>query len=412
MWLVYGTALEHWDGTQWKLLESLSLTGNPNYNVLAVAPDGTAFVTRSDSVLEVWKGESETKFTAPCGCFLGAVFATSATDVFITASPGIVHFDGTNFTDSFTSPDGEFFSGFSGVTNDVFASGQASTYAHWDGSTWTELPGSPGEAVLGDTPFLTPVQYNGPSDVTWWNASNSSGFLHWDGTTLSFTVVDNLQDNGLPPFNDGLVVDGKLWLVGGDGAVYTSTDLKTIVGVQKPVWRSLTGLWAADENDVYFANGQEVEHWDGVKLRATQLDLGPIFGDIGNIVGLRTAGVDELYLSAQEALADGTARGSVFVFDGTTWTKTVLGDGPIFGAPELFQIQPLGPGEALGVGLGGIIYHYQHGTWQQITTAPDITEDLDWVWASDVDHDHAWFRRGQSRRLRVAAPRRPTAAPT
>jgi hypothetical protein len=390
VWLVYGTALEHWDGTTWKLLESLPLSGNPNYNVIAVAPDGTAFVTRGDGVLEVWHGESETTFNAPCGCFLGSVFAPSATDVFITADPGIVHFDGSTFTTSFTSPDGEFFSGFSGVTNDVFAAGQTQV-AHWDGSAWTELPGSPGTDGLGDTSFLTPVAYNGTNDVTWWNAGGTYGFLHWNGTTLAFTAVDQDQDNGLPLFNSGEVIDGKLWLVGGDGAVYTSTDMQTISGVQKTTWESLTGMWAAADDDIYYTVGAEVRHWDGVKLRAMQLDLGTIYGDIGNIVGQQTDGVDELYISALEELADGNYEGSVFVYDGTTWTKTSFGEGSYYEPAELTQIQPLGPGEALGVGYSGIIYHFMNGSWQPITTAPEITEDLVGLWASDLDHDHAWF---------------------
>jgi hypothetical protein len=151
-------------------------------------------------------------------------------------------------------------------------------------------------------------------------------------------------------------------------------------------------MWAAAGSDAYFTVGPEVLHWDGKKLRATVLDLGDIFADIGNIVGLQTGGVDELYVSAAEELPgdDNDLQGSVFVFDGTTWTKTILGVGPFFNEPELFQIQPLGPGEAIGVGGAGLMMHYQHGTWTTIDTSGAVSgEDLVGLWAGDADH--AWI---------------------
>src|SRR5262249_11191899 len=54
MWLVYGTALEHFDGQAWTVRDQLPTGGNPNYNNIWASPEGDVWVTISNGSVKRW----------------------------------------------------------------------------------------------------------------------------------------------------------------------------------------------------------------------------------------------------------------------------------------------------------------------------------------------------------------------
>ncbi len=99
MWLVYGSALEHWDGTAWTIVESQPLGGNPAYGTIWVAPDtGDAWVTISTGHVEHFHGTTKIDDLVACNCFLGKIWGTSSTDIYLTSIGRQLHYNGTSFS--------------------------------------------------------------------------------------------------------------------------------------------------------------------------------------------------------------------------------------------------------------------------------------------------------------------------
>jgi len=164
------TLIQHWDGSAWRIVPSPNrlLTTNNASNVLqgvaAIAPD------------DVWAVGYTVSYDAP--------YRTLA-----------MHWDGSRWSIVDTPSPGSPYNALNDVTavgpNDVWAVGgspilatafqpfdsRAGGYAlHWDGRTWSAVPGAPGREASSTLAAATAVSSSevwaaGPSDPWRWNGS-------------------------------------------------------------------------------------------------------------------------------------------------------------------------------------------------------------------------------------------------
>nr|HEX4315787.1 hypothetical protein [Kofleriaceae bacterium] len=394
MWLVCANALVHWDGTAWTLVDFPPGSGVPKYVGLYVAPNGDAWVSESNGYLVRWRGGTSTKYAVPSGISPGNLWGTSSTDLFVGTLPGgILQFDGTTFTFKSVSP--EIVGGFEGSHDDVWASGGGGYLWHWDGTAWTEstLPAG----INPKQQWLFPIGYVAANDVWWFTSGFLGGFLHWDGTSLAFTQHTNSA--GGTEVTGSAYLGDRFWFTGRKGYVATMTVPYVIDNITADSGDPFTwsgegnGLFAAADDDVYIAFGRQLRHWDGHALTAIPLDdaLGFTLGSGGvgsfeGLAGLRTNGVDELFLSGyQDDDATGVATTFTLHFDGTTWTNSITG---MASTPNTstgaWHFTILGPGEAFATGQFGYAAHFIDGAWQPVATG--TTTELTGVFSPDADH--------------------------
>ncbi len=376
MWLLIGSTIQHWDGSTWSIGDSLPPSGTVSYDSIWEAPNGDVWVTMSTGMVDRSVGGGPfVQLDTGCNCLLGSIWGTAPDDFWMTGLPGnIMHFDGRMFTTSYrgASPVGSFI----GVTkNDIWVSGADGTLVHWNGATWTLVPTGVGPGYLSGATAL------GSSDVWWWDASSTSAmsaFVHWDGKTVTATPVDT---SSLGVFiYSAAIIDGKWWLVGGGGAVYTKDSDNSVAPIVDPHVMNLEGMWGASDDDMYFGTGGEIRHWDGATLTTLAPDIGA-----SSLSGIHTGSVDELFGVGFEETSDhATYIANAFHYDGTAWTKAQLVESAIAEHHYFTQVWAIAPGEAMAVGYGGIAYHYAAGTWNQVATG--VTTDLMGVWGPDTDH--------------------------
>jgi hypothetical protein len=364
--------VQHWDGATWTILDMLPPNGTVTFNTIWAAPGGETWVTMSSgNVKRSINGGAFALLGTGCNCFLGSIWGTSATDIFITTLPaGILHYNGQSFVKSYNGP--LIAGAYQGTRNDVWVSGADGALMHWDGTTWTTIP-----TGLSSW-YITTVGVLGKNDVWWWanRGSPLSAFLHWDGTTVTTTSVDTLAVGVI--LYAAAIIEGRWWLVGGAGAVYTRAGPDTVKPIVEPPIFGTQSMWGAADSDMYFATGGEIHHWDGTTTTALPIAA-------GKISGVRSADTDELFATGFDVSADRQQYiASAYHFDGTDWSKTELVRSSIAEHHYFAQVFAMGPGEAMAVGYGGIAYHYTGGAWTQVATG--VTTDLLGVWGPDADH--------------------------
>lgn len=172
--------------------------------------------------------------------------------------------------------------------------------------------------------------------------------------------------------------------------------LRLAVGMQS--------IWGASDSDLYFATGGQIFHWDGATTTALPVTA-------RRVTGVRTGTTDEMFAGGYRLSDDHTQYVALgFHHDGTTWTTTDLDVAP-FAQNRYFEaIWPLGPGEAIAVGGGGLAYHYTGGAWTPIATG--VTANLAGVWGPDADHVYITGTQGTLLRWDRASPEVATPDPT
>lgn len=376
MWLLSGATVQHWDGERWTIKDVLPPGGLVSFNSIWEAPNGDVWVTLNNGTLgrAVGGGVFE-RLDAGCGgCFLGSIWGTAADDFWMTALPGnIIHSNGRDFTVSYSG--GVPIGSFAGVgKDDIWVSGSDGELVHWDGRTWTQVPTGLATGFLGAATAL------GKDDVWWWwesNSSAASAFVHWDGARLTTTPVDT-SSIGVFLYS-AAIIDGRWWLVGGAGSVYTRNSASTVTPVIDPQVINLQSMWGASKEDMYYATGGRILKANGRSLATLQ----PVIA-ASAISGVRTGSGDELFGVGFEVTEDQTAYiANAFHFDGRSWTKAQLERAPVAEHRYFTKVWAIAPGEALAVGYGGIAYYYKDSAWTRVATG--VTEDLMSVWGADRD---------------------------
>jgi hypothetical protein len=270
------TLIEHWDGTQWSVIDSPNpgLTRNELYGVFAIAPNdvwavGHHFVViGSDNVYQTlvlhWDGTAWAHVPTPnlgtWNNYLRAVTAVSANDVWAVGS----------YVPSLSSP-------------------EQTLMLHWDGATWSAMPGpSPGSSYN----ILYSVDALASNDVWavgYYNTANGADTLtlHWTGATWNLVP----SANGTGRFSRLNAVDAiapnDIWAVGynnpdpgGAGNVVLTLVTHwdgsqwTQISSPSPATSSnyLNGVAAVSANDVWAVGYQKsgtgpiqtlTQHWDG-----------------------------------------------------------------------------------------------------------------------------------------------------
>lgn len=245
------TLSEHWDGSQWVVIPSPNLlTGGDASNILRA-------VTAISSD-DVWAVGSYSDLSG------------------VNEKTLIIHWDGSAWS-VVPSPNPLRVSSLYGIfaisADDIWAVGYesdsqsqaGSLTVHWDGTEWSAIP-NPGESTLRG---VTAISTN---DV--WAVSESSEFLHWDGS--SWRVFYGPQR-----FNGYLeavtaISSNDVWAVGYKQVVYNQNTItlhwngrrwNTVSAVNPQDEAGFYGLAALSSDSVWavgFQSGKPlVEKWDG-----------------------------------------------------------------------------------------------------------------------------------------------------
>src|SRR5262249_32576777 len=151
-------------------------------------------------------------------------------------------------------------------------------------------------------------------------------------------------------------------------------------------------MWGAADDDMYFASGAEIKHWNGTAMAT--IFTSPSGISVDRVSGVRANGADEIFATGRALTDDRSGYIALgYRYDGTTWTKTELDQAPLADHRYFSRVWANAPGEAIAVGYGGIAYRYAGGSWQRITTG--VTTDLMGVWGPDADH--AWISGANQR---------------
>ena len=217
------TLIEHWDGSQWKIVSSPS--PDIQFNELR----GVAALSANDVWAVGYRGG--TKSETPIETFILHWNGSAWTQV---ASPNIAA--GAN----------QLFGITVIAANDIWAVGSAAgtpLALHWNGSTWSVMPVDVGSGL--STEKLTAVSGKASNDV--WAVGDGKGIftnqtfatiLHWDGIRWTEKVCRAASSSNPPDGYEG----------GGPSAYFT-------------------GVAAAAVNDVWavgvHGSGPMILHWDG-----------------------------------------------------------------------------------------------------------------------------------------------------
>ncbi len=380
MWLIFGSTLQHWNGSSWTIVDVGSFTVI-YYNALWVAPNGDVYTAGATGLRRSINGAAGEPVSVP-GATTGltGVWGTDTNDLFVAALGVIYHYDGTQWTEVYSAGGGT--SWFQGTKNDAWSSGSSNTLLHWDGAAWTAVP-----TGLSAGATIDPAGWRSTDDA-WWLGGNA--FIHWDGTQLTTTPIDQ---STVSAGVGSVALDGdRWWMVGGMGSVQTriGTDALGPI-IQAPYWGY--SMWGTSDNDMYFAGGGLV-HWDGTQQTSIPVDLDSMSGVAGAGVG----GANELFgieVDEDQSTMPTTYISSGQHFDGVTWTESEL-DRAQGADVAPMSIYAIAPGEAMIVGGHGLAFYHHSGAWLPISTG--VTVNLMGVWGPDADH--LWITGQQGTLLR------------
>jgi hypothetical protein len=258
------TLIEHWDGTQWRIVSSPSpdTQFNELRGVAALSANdvwavgyrgGTTSETPIETFILHWNGAAWTQVTSPNiaggANQLFGITAISANDIWAVGSaagaPLALHWNGSTWsvvavevgsglsTEKLTAVSGK-------AANDVWAVGDAkgiftnqtfATILHWDGTRWTEKvcraasSSNPpdGYEGIGADAYFTGVAAAAVNDV-WAVGVHGSGpmILHWDGQAWTAVTHPRAFPNAAALRAVATASGGSAWSVGIEIEVSTS----------------------------------------------------------------------------------------------------------------------------------------------------------------------------------------------
>jgi hypothetical protein len=257
------TLIVHWDGQAWSYIPSPNIFdgdyGGQNYleAVAAVSADDVWAVGRysaniSGALLLRWNGQQWNVHGTTFGGHLRSITAISANDIWAVGSKSAT-------------------------------GGDQTLIQHWDGTTWTQIPGP----NPGSSNYLFSVDAISANDVWAVGRYRPAGgsvdqtlTLHWDGSTWSMVAspnvgVDHNDLRGVAaiatedvwaigyygPVGSGQTLamhwDGQAWSVVPSGNMGDSSFL-TSVDAMSP-----TDIWAVGNYSTQGVSHTLVEHWNG-----------------------------------------------------------------------------------------------------------------------------------------------------
>jgi hypothetical protein len=276
--------IEHWDGTDWRVVPSPNPAASDDVelngvvavsanDVWAVGHSGNVCCVPYQTLIEHWDGMSWSIVPSPSpgtysGNDLHAVVAISASDVWAVgeAYSGqygqdggslILHWDGTSWSVVPNASKATLLGASAVSANDVWAVG--SEILHWNGATWSivQYPAVPSSSILR---AVSAVSANDIWAVGFRNAfygSDETIAVHWDGS--SWTLVPDAGDRGALYAVDAIATN-DVWAVGSwfDPAVGTvfltehwNGAAWTAVAAPNPGGSAFNGVAAVSARDVW-----------------------------------------------------------------------------------------------------------------------------------------------------------------
>ncbi len=287
-----GGTIDHYDGGAWTtrnvanaVLDFTGIWGLASDDVLVGGTDSTG----AHSVILRWNGNSLAPVTQMDKVGFGAMSGTGPNDVWLAASGGPVHFDGSAWTHAFLPADP--VTGISsplmyGVHADsdhnVWMVGQHGVIWRGQGSpvAWSYVA-NPLAAGFTKYQNLNAVWGN-PGGLVW-----AVGDSHEKGGKNYFTILVGNMDNG--NFQDVSVLDTanakgalravfgvtptNLWAGGDDVLLHLPALEWEAVPFPAGVHGTVNAIWGAAADDVWFSGATSdghvlLMHWDGVSVKA------------------------------------------------------------------------------------------------------------------------------------------------
>jgi hypothetical protein len=285
---------------------------------------------------------------------LTGVDATGPNDVWAVGLAGVLHWDGTAWS-QVTAPPGNYSSVAAVAANDVWLGGNTISQTltvHWDGQAWTVVP-SPSPPPPG-YPNVTAMTAVAANDV--WAAGGSLGggqafTLHWDGTSWTMAAFG-------PPLREDSAVD----------LASTAAD---------NVW-AITYSWYAGLAQVGYWNGQS---WG----RRIFLN----FGDDIPVTGITTTAPNDAWVVAQHDAMNQPSP--LYHWNGITWTQ--IAHPP---AGYLWDVDAWSADNAWAVGDVHTL-HWNGSNWQFVPRVPGPTlrkvkmVGPNDVWAVGSNNNTSWI---------------------
>jgi hypothetical protein len=203
--------------------------------------------------------------------------------------------------------------------SDVWVGGFDATVLHFDGTQWSLVP-------TGRT-FIGSIWSFSPTDV--WIVGDPA-VVHGDGTT--FTEV---------PFPAGTSATGQAWGAAPDDLYIAGIPLSHWDGTSMTAIPEVPNVFYATgsgSRDVWAANQENLYHFDGTAWAPAQAP--PVFA----MVAIASAGAGRLW-----ALGFQDSAVHVFLFDGTSWSETLLVPADQKVIPRFIAAAP--GGQAVWVGV-------------------------------------------------------------
>ncbi|HEX7703513.1 MAG TPA: hypothetical protein VF403_22390, partial [Kofleriaceae bacterium] len=180
VWVVGGSAANHWDGNNFtrypELYDTRAAWGPTSTNVWVVGESGK---------LAHWNGTAWTVTTDHSGANFYSVAGTGANDVWACGENIVLHYDGTAWT-RVSSATGSWSNVLAIAADDVWVSGESQSVMHWNGTAWQTIP-----ATTSDRPWLRDAWAAAPDDV--WFVESSNALLHWNGSAFDRTPLHGVS---------------------------------------------------------------------------------------------------------------------------------------------------------------------------------------------------------------------------
>lgn len=353
--------LLHYDGTAWT---HRTPPGSSSLTAIFSPSENEVWTGNSRGEICHWDGTTWTQEVEDSGFpYVSVLWGASTADLWASLNGFLKHRVGATWHDFALSPPGEIETDWRTVPtfplrrglktgpDDFVVGGRANRLSRLSSTGWTVDDGSQ------DSPFSFFTALCGTSASDLWAGTESSGVLHFDGTSWSRSTPSTWTALIEDVWTDG---GGEVWAVCPDelfyhfdGSSWQRMETDLITTIHFPCFR---GFWGRAPNDLYVVGGAGfIAHWDGASWTLAHEDP------------------DQLYLFAMDGIGNDLAMacggpGSILHFDGTSWRSEPNG------LPEdlLFQIHVVSPTEAYAAGSRGNVLVWDGITW---TRLPPFTQE-------------------------------------
>lgn len=213
----------------------------------------------------------------PAAGFVHAVWVFAPDDVWLAADAGqMLHFDGAQW-ETYDLGAGQTMLDLWGFSPDQLWAVGDRTLAVWDGQSWTQSA----FADLGVSGVsISRIWANAPDDV--WISGDQSTVAHFDGSTWTRSLAAGSDNVALWGAASDAVYTGSVFEIARfDGATWTPLELDQLNGA--------SAIYGFGPDDVWIADDADLAHFDGVSWSFDELEG---LGDVTQMWGPRS---DELW---------------------------------------------------------------------------------------------------------------------